>query len=242
MKRSRKVLIIFAALAVVFFAALAVLWTNIDRIVKAAIEKYGSEVTRTEVRVSSVSIRLTAGEGAISGLTVANPRGFSSSRVFSLGTISARIDTSTVASGPVVIDEVRISAPQVVYEMNASGDTNIGALKKNIAQSTAGPPTKGTKKGTSAGTKARVFIRKLVIENGRIDVRIAAFGDRPSTVTLRRIELRDIGKHGGATPGQVAEQVLTALVEQVSADVARSGAERYVEKSIDRAVKKLFGK
>ncbi|MGE5893616.1 MAG: hypothetical protein ACM34I_06130, partial [bacterium] len=68
MKGSRRVLIIVAAVVVVLAAALYFLVTNIDSIVKAAIEKYGSEVTKTDVRVSSVKIKLSSGEGAVSEL------------------------------------------------------------------------------------------------------------------------------------------------------------------------------
>jgi uncharacterized protein involved in outer membrane biogenesis len=236
MKRSRKALIIVAVLAIVVAAALALLWTNVDRIVKAAIERYGSQATKTAVRVSQVTIRLASGEGAIAGLTVANPRGFSSPHVFRLGSISTRIDTRTVASSPIVIDEVRISAPEVVYEMDASGSSNINALKRNIQGLAAEAPEK--KKAGARETKLR--IRRLVIESGRIDVRVPSLSEK--TLTLRRIELSNIGARSGATPGQVAEQVLTALAEEVGREVARAGAEWHLRKGINGAVRRLLEK
>lgn len=242
MRTGRKVLIIAAVLAVVVAATLIILWTNIDWIVKAAIERYGSEATKTAVRVSSVTIHLTSGEGAISGLTVANPRGFFSPYAVRLGTISAKLDTHTVATSPVVLKELRIAAPQVVYEVNPSGASNIAVLKKNIQGAAAAAPKKA-QTGKKAGDKGtKIVIRKLVIENGRIDVRVAALGDRPQTVTMRRIELTNIGKQGGATPSEVAEQVLTALVEEVGSTVVRSGIERSLEKGVEGAVRQFLGK
>jgi hypothetical protein len=53
-----------------------------------------------------------------------------------------------------------------------------------------------------------------VFENGKIDVRIAALGDKPVTVDLPRIELRDIGGNGGATPAEIAKTVVTALAQE----------------------------
>lgn len=47
-----------------------------------------------------------------------------------------------------------------------------------------------------------------------------------------------IGKDGGATPAQVAEQVLTVLVDEAGREVARAGAEQYLQKGIDNAVKR----
>lgn len=241
MKGKRTVLIGAGVLVVVIAAALVFILTNINSIVKAAIEKYGSEAAKTAVRVSSVTIHLTSGEGAIAGLTVANPRGFSSPYVFRLGKISTRIDARSVASGLIVINEVRIAAPQVVYEMNQSGASNIAALKKNLEGPAPTAPKKaGTEKKTK-GKEIKVLIRKLVIESGQIDARIAALGDSTETLSLRRIELTNIGKPGGATPEQVTQQVLSALVEEAGNSV-RSRLKKNVKEGVEHAVKRLLNK
>jgi len=240
LKSIRKVLIIAGALAIVIVTALIYIWTNINGLVKAAIEQYGSEVTKTAIHVSSVSIHLAAGEGSIVGLTVANPHGFSSPYVFRSGAISARIDPSTVTSRPIVIDEIRISGPQVAYEINSSGTSNIDVLKRNIEEYREGSPKKAQGEQKAGGKETKFIVKKFVIESGQIDVRISALGENPKTVTLQRIELTDIGKHGGAAPAQLAQQVLTALMEEVGREAARAGAERYLEKGIDRAVKRLL--
>jgi hypothetical protein len=242
LKGGLKVLIIAGALVIVIAAALIFIWTNINGLIKAAIERYGSEVTKTAIHVSSVSIHLASGKGTIAGLTVATPQGFSSPYVFRLGMISAKIDPSTVTKRPIVIDEVRISAPQVVYEINPSGTSNIGVLKKNIEEYKAHAPTKAQSEQKTGGEDTKFIISKLIIESGQIDVRVEALGNKPRTVALQRFELADIGKPGGATPSQLAQKVLTALVEDAGREVARAGAERYIEKGIDRAVKRLLDK
>lgn len=241
MKGSRRVLIIVAAVVVVLAAALYFLVTNIDSIVKAAIEKYGSEVTKTDVRVSSVKIKLSSGEGAVSELTIANPPGFSSPYVFSLAKIRARIDARSVTGSPIVIDEIIISSPHAVSEITASGASNINILKRNVQQSMQ-ETEKKEPKGKKHDKETRYHIRRLVIESGRINVRVAALGDKPETLTLRRIEMTGIGKGGGATANQVAEQVLSSLLEEVALSAARHGAEQYLNREMDKAVKGLWGK
>ena len=241
MRGKRKVLIIIAGVLVVATAsAIILVLTNIDSIIKAAIEKYGSEATKTAVRVSSVKIHLPSGEGAIAGLTVANPRGFSSPYAFRLGKISARIDTRTITSSPIVIDEIRIAAPQVTYEMNAAGSSNISLLKQNLQAPTAGPKKTGEEKKAS-GKEKKVIIKRFVIESGRIDFRIAALGDRTEALTLRRIELNNIGKQGGATPSQVSRQVLSALVDEIGRSV-QPLVKKNVEKGLDRAIKRFLSR
>lgn len=213
-----------------------------DSIVKAAIEKYGSGIAKTTVHVSSVKINLASGEGTISGLTVANPSGFSSARIFSLGQISAKIEPRTVTSKVVVIDKLIIAAPYVVYERNSSGETNIKALQKNIQQSTQRAAKKASEEKNAGGKEVKLLIKKLVIENGRIDIRIAALVDKPGTIKLPRIERTGIGKGGGATPSQVADEVMSALLEEVGLAVAQAGIDGYFGKGIGGAIKKLFGK
>ncbi len=91
MKTWKKIIIAIAVLLLVLAGVLFFVFRNLDSIVKSAIEKYGSEITKTAVRVSSVKIKLSSGKGAIKGLTVSNPKGFSSSNIFSLGKISTKV-------------------------------------------------------------------------------------------------------------------------------------------------------
>jgi hypothetical protein len=235
-------MILVALVLILLAGALFFLWTNIDALVKAAIEKYGSQVTKTAVRVSSVKIKLTAGEGTIGGLTVANPSGFSSPYAFSLGKINAKIETGTVTSDLIVIDRIVISAPQVMYEINASGSSNINTLKKNIEQPEKGKPKEAPQEKKTGGKEKKLLIRKLIIEKGEIDLRIAAVGEKTEKLKLPPIELTDIGKGSGATPAQVAEEVLSALVDKVGVSVAKSSAAQYLNKGVEGAMKKLFGK
>src|SRR5688572_12656680 len=89
------------------------LFTNLDHIVKAAIEKYGSQTTQTSVRVDNVKITLASGTAAISGLSIANPKGFDAKNAFSLGTIETGIDIKSIGKQPLIIDKIIIRKPQV---------------------------------------------------------------------------------------------------------------------------------
>lgn len=242
MSRGRKILILISVLVVVVAAVIVFVLTNINGIVKSAIEHYGSAVAKTSVRVSSVSIKLTEGSGTVEGLTVANPRGFSSPHVISLGSISVRIEPRTVTSGVVVIDEVRITAPQVVYEMNDSRVSNVDVLKKNIESQGPSVPKRSPGAKKAADREKRLRIKKLIIETAKVDVRIAGLAGKPQTVTLKKIEITDIGGHAGATPEQATRQILSAIVGQVTNEVGRAGAKRLLQKGAERALERYQGK
>ena len=133
----KKIIISIVLALILAIAGTAVyVFTNLNSIVKAAIEKYGSQATKTAVRVSSVKIKLSNGEGAVLGLTVANPSGFSFPSIITLDDISIRIEVKSVTSTPLVIDNILVSGPEVFYEMKEDGTANVDILKKNL---TSGP-------------------------------------------------------------------------------------------------------
>ncbi len=227
----KKVLIGVVGLAVVIAGGLAFVWSNLDGIVKDSIQTYGSEATQTQVSVGDVKLELEAGTASIRALTVANPVGFSDPNIFELGQIFTKIDVSTIRQNPIVIDEIIISAPVVVYEINKAGLSNVDVLKKQLGISAGESSAKGS---NNAGDELKMIIRKLVVEGSKAKVRIAALGDAEQTVNLPRIELTDVGKKsGGATAAEVAQLLSSKLLGNVKGSVAALGVNKFLGKSAD---------
>jgi hypothetical protein len=230
----KKVLIGVAAVGVLLVGGLVLVWSNLDGIVKDAIQTYGSEATKTTVSVADVSLRLEAGEAKISGLKIANPAGFSDPNIFELGMIPTKIDTSTINQNPIIIDEIIISAPVVVYEINKSGLSNADVLKKNLGVGSGGGGSSADTADSAGGEELKMIIRNLVVEGTTAKVRIAALGDAEQTVKLPRIHLKDVGKKGGgATAAEVAEILSSKLLGNVKTSVASLGVGKYLGKSAD---------
>jgi hypothetical protein len=236
----KKKFIIFIVLALILAVAGTAVYVlrNLDSIVKAAIEKYGSQAAKTAVRVSSVKIKLSNGEGAVLGLTVANPAGFSFPSIITLDDISVRIAAKSVTNTPIVIDTILVSGPEVFYEMKENGTANVDTLKKNLTSSSREePPQKSPK-----GKEIKLHVRKLVFEKGKVHVRVAKLMDKPYTVELPRLELSDIGKHGGATPAEIARIIATALAEESAKAVARAQGDRLLRKGAENLLDKYLNK
>jgi hypothetical protein len=238
----KKRIIIFTLLALVLAVAGTVVYvlTNLNSIVKAAIEKFGSQATKTAVRVSSVEIKLRSGEGALLGLRVANPSGFSFPSIIRLDDVSVRIEVNSVRGNPVVVDNILISGPEVFYERKEDGTTNVDVLKKNLTPS--GPPREEQPKQSPKGKETRLRVKKLVFEKGKVHVRIAKLGDKPFTLELPRLELTDIGKQRGATPDEIARTVATALAEETVKAVAKTQSERLLRKGAEDLLNKYLNK
>jgi len=124
-------LLIGAGLLVVIVAGLFYLYSSLGSLIKVAVEKYGSEITQAKVQLNQAKVSATSGQGALRGLNVGNPKGFRTASAFKLGEISLTLDVSTIASKPVIIKEIVVSAPEVTYELGPQG-SNIDAIKRNV--------------------------------------------------------------------------------------------------------------
>jgi hypothetical protein len=125
--------------------------------------------------------------------------------------------------------------------MNEAGISNVDVLKKNIQQAGGGTPRTEPREKKAPGKEKKILIKKFVIEQGRVDARIAELGNKATSFTLKRIEMHDIGGKGGATPAQIAQQVLTVVVNEVGA-TGKAELKKQLDKSIDKAMKRILEK
>lgn len=210
----KKFLIIGFALIVVIAVAVVYLYSSLDRIIQTAIETIGSDLAQTEVRLDDVEISPTSGNGALRGFRVTNPDGFSHEDAFRFTEVNVTVDIGTLQSDPVVIKEIIIDGPRIIYEF-AGGTSNLDTLKSNVQSRTGGSGGSGTSSG-SEGPK--IVIENLYLRNGTVGITAPVLAQKME-VPLPTIHLKDVGKDGkGATPGEVAQQ----LVDQVLASARKA--------------------
>ena len=202
------------------------LLSNLDELVKNAIQTYGSEAAQTSVAVDRVKIGLQDGSGTISGLSVGNPPGFSSPRIFSLGEIATRIDLKSISKELVTIDEVRIVAPEVFFEINQAGGTNLDRLKQNLSGGGSGSAAKSAPSSGGGSQGPNILIRRLLFADGQIHARVAPLG-KNYELKLPRIELTNLGGKNGSPAKQVAEQLLTLLSDAALKEIKKQGLDQY---------------
>lgn len=189
--------------------------TNLDSLVAEAIETYGSQATRTAVRVDGVSISLGEGSAAISGLTVGNPAGYVQPNAFSLGQVRAGIDLESLQEEPYVINEIAVLSPQVFVEINKDNKTNLNELKNNLlpAKPAAEAPAKAE---TSSGAGPRLILRKVQFEGGKILARVAALDNKQYELDLPALNMSNLGGSKGATATELAREIVTRLTDSAT--------------------------
>jgi hypothetical protein len=228
MPKSRILLLVVAALVVVAAVAAFLLARNLDHLVAAAIEKYGSAAAGTPVRVTGVEIGLQAGRGTVRQLTVANPPGFAGEPAFRLGEITLDLDPRSLTTELPVVEEIRVIAPILFFEIDRQGRTNVSVIRKNLDRYSRAH--EGGSQAPAAGESAppRLRVLRLTVEGGTGILDLTAVGDRRREIRLPAITLTDIGGRSGVTPGQLGERVLAALLQQLEQAAARQGVERAI--------------
>lgn len=225
------VVVILAVGGVIYYAV-----SNLDALVKAAIEKYGSQTTQTAVRVNKVHIKLADGDGAIYGLTVANPAGFSQKQAVSLGEIGLGIDLQSLKQQPYVINHITVRAPQVFVEINKDNKANLNELKKNLP--TGKTSKQGTEQPTAAGKEPRLIIKRLIFEQGQIAAKVIPL-KKDYDLKLPSIIMTNLGGSQGATPSALSKEVLKRLTDAAMAEIKKKGIDVEVDKLKARAQEKV---
>jgi len=188
----KKVFIGLAVIAIVLGALLWWLGANLDGIVK----KVG------------VEIKLLDGKAGLSGLSVANPPGFSGPNIFTLDKVTVEVDIKSVGSNPIIINKILVRQPQVFYEMNKDSVSNLDVLKKNVAgYSSSGSKSKDTGKDKADGQKGeemKLIIKKLSFEGGHLSAVSALAPDKKIEADLPAFHMSNLGQSsGGATSDPV---------------------------------------
>ena len=239
---AKKIGIALLVLIVLIGGGIYYVFSNLDELIKTAVEEAGTRATGVDVTLGRVNVDLTGGTGALGDLNVANPPGFKTDYVFNLGDVSVSLDLDSLQSNPIVIKEVVVAAPKVIYELG-DGGSNVDVIQKNVEAFTnqisggsGGASGSGGGQDAAGGDEIKVVINNLYIRDAEVSVSAGFLGGEKLGTGLPEIHLTDIGKDsGGASPGEVAGQVIDELTKGIQGAVAGLNLED-LEKAAGQAV------
>lgn len=218
-------------LVLVLIAAVAIFASFfLNRTIKAGIETFGPELTKTSVHLDSVKISPLTGKGEIRGLVIGNPKGFNTDRAIRLNLVRINIAPASLLSSRIIINEILINDPEITYEMALTG-SNIARLKKNISIETGSGGSDKKQKSSQAGNGPQIQINDLKITNGKIRLSAKLLLGKTVTVPLPDIHLKDIGKdEKGASLGEAVEKILAAVSENTTR--AAGGSHKFIDQGL----------
>ena len=226
MKKSLKIAsCILVALVVLF----VVLEFSLDRIVRTAVNAAGPAALGVPVTLQDADISLVRGRAALTGLHVGNPEGYKTDGLLDLGSVSVKIDRSSLLSDVIVIKEIAVEGLVVTYEKGLL-NSNLGAL---IDQLSAGAEGKDEEKAEekspaedSAGKK--VVIDKLTMTGSKMNFSVtgaaALTGGGAVPLPLPPITLTGLGREKeGVTFVEAIQDVLKAIAGAAGTAIVGAG-------------------
>ena len=215
MKRWMKIV---AGVAVVLVVFLVVLNFFAGDILKGSINTAGPRVLGVPISVQSAQVGLLRGHIALHGLVIGNPEGFQTPQAIRVEHVEVSVKMATVLQKVLVIDRIRVEAPDITYEIRLNG-SNISAIENKLSPAS---PTEAKPAPAKEGQK--VEIDDLLIENGRIRVSSVGMAGNAMIIPLPPMHLTGIGKESnGASVREVVARVFGVLGGAVTGAAAGIG-------------------
>jgi hypothetical protein len=210
----KRVAIGIAAVIAILIVGVIVLYSSLGVLITQAVTTAGPEIIQAKVELDETVIDASSGKGSLRGLLIGNPEGFETESAFKMDVVEITLDTDSITSDIIVINEINIQAPEATYELGGSG-SNIDAIQQNVdafVKKYAGTSGSKEEKSEAKEGATKMIIDHVYVKGGKVNISATLLGGKSMTVSLPDIHLKDIGKkEKGATPGEVAQSIIGAL-------------------------------
>ena len=105
--------------------------SNIGPIIKKAVNTYGPNITKTQVKLGDVDVSLLSTEAKLKDFILGNPKGFKSPQAMSVKSIDVNVDEKSLTKDTIIIDKIEVVAPEITYE-KIRGTDNFQTIMNNI--------------------------------------------------------------------------------------------------------------
>ncbi len=219
----RKLILAILALIGLLIAAVVVAFLSIDSIAKGGIERGATFALGVPTTLNSARVGILGGTFSMSGLSVANPSGFSSPSFLTLGNAGVAVSFSSLNQPVVQLPTLSFDNLAVALEKKG-GKANYRVILDNLAKLKSGGSS------PSGGSEKKFVINKLSLKNIKVSVDLiggpGAIGDLTKVnIPIDEIKLENVGKTGtgvGGT-GVTMEQLSSIIVQAVLAAAADKG-------------------
>lgn len=250
------ILIGITVLLIGFFSIVFYGVMNLGELIKTATETYGPKITKTEVKLDSVDISILSGSSSLSGFILGNPKGFSMPNALECNEISVKVDTNSLTTDRIIIEEIFVDGPVISYEKKGTTD-NFNTIVNNINKTIASEQ-KAEKKGqqeqaAETGAQKSIQINNFIVKNGKVNLAgslLDRLGEVGVGIDLPDTHIKDIGKGKELTPAEAFSIILKDMTGDVGKTVAQQMSKligNSIEeigngaKGLGNTVKGLFG-
>ena len=226
------VVVILAVGGALFFVA-----GNLDDTIHDAIETTGSEMMGEPVEVEAVTLSLTDGSGEITGLTIANPEGYTDPYAFRIQKIRLQIDVASTASSPKRIKEFTLVQPEMYIEVTAEDEVNFEVLATNLENNIPEASPQEAPAEEESPEETLLAIDLLRIEGAKLTLRHPELEGGVKEVVLPDSVVRNVGGETGLTGSElslmIVEKVTEESLEQALRQEVKKRAGNFLQMGLD---------
>ena len=238
MKKPIKIILwivaILIAIPVILIATLP-LW--LGPIARPCVNAVAPKFTKTDFKIEKLYLNPYTCNFEIGGVRIGNPEGFSETNAVALGYFNIDIDTSSLATDVIIVENVEVSDVFFSKVLNEEGTCNLDILQENVL----GAKTEADKVAEEAEKKAeeerlakltpeeraaeeeaknfnkKVIVNRVLINNISGKLSVSKYVTLP--IAVPSIELKDIGKDSG---GYDLDHLGRALLDEFWASILAS--------------------
>lgn len=246
MSRPGKILLgVFGTVIVLVIIITIVVFTNLNRGLKYAVEEYGPSVTGTPVNLNQVDVALFSGKAELHGLEIGNPKEFESDYAFKLNDVMVSLVPESLTSDTIVVEKIVVGGASLNAEFDGT-KSNLQQILNNLKKA-SGPSTQGEQPagGAEPGKAKKFIVKEFRFTGGEATV-LSDIANVQRSVNIPAIEVHDIGNaSGGVTVAELAEQLLRPVIdktlEKAKTEVLQQGTEQIKQKAQEKLEEKLKG-
>lgn len=191
---------------------------HFDRMVKVALESYGSQILGVEVKVDDIAVSFHKHLISIKGLKVANPKGFKGEYFFKASYIEFHVDFLSIFKDTIKVNRLSIQEPMITYD-GAEGN-NVKVIIKNledyqqVGQNTRLPENASQRSEITTKRNAKLIIHEIIVQNAFVKISINGLVDH--NVQLENFSLYNIGiDEGGIKADKITEQLIEKIISEI---------------------------
>ena len=202
--------LILAVIALALAGGGAYFWFSPSQVLKRALEREGSAIAGSAVKVEGVTWSKENKVFLVTGFTVANPAGFGGGNVLVAPVIEIGLDAEAPAQDLTRVNRLIVSGPRLAIESRPSG-SNFDLLERHIKEQKPQPGAK------------RMTVNVLAVQDAKVEL---AGGGEAGLLGLRSHDVG--GDRGGITAVELAQVLaeemgqrvrLTASIESIKSGI-----------------------
>lgn len=211
--------VFIAAFLIVAVTAVA-LYSQLDSIVETGISTGGTDRLSVDVAVDSVSLSPFSGKVSASNLKIGQPKGFGDGPMLALGEFKMKLETGSLFSDHIIIDQLLIDAP-LLDVRRLDGKTNFEAFQAGLNLPESEDDT---------ASDITVTIRELKVLAPRLLAKNDGFLKLDEDVALADFTLTNLGTdEKGLAPKEIARHIMDALQPQITKALIAAGASNKIK-------------